>query len=76
MAIITEIYKARWQVLTEIGPFQNLNWGLISSQKTSLGIMVWMMRQNLSTIFIYLYGFQLKPMVLFDWKVTVNLHCK
>ena len=33
-------------------------------------------RQNLSTIFRYLYVFQLKPMVLFDWKVIVNLHTK
>ena len=45
-AIITEIYKAQWKVLMEIQPFQNSNQGLISRQKTSLGIMVWMTRQN------------------------------
>ena len=32
-AIITEIYKAQCQVLMEIQPFQNSNWGLISRQK-------------------------------------------
>ena len=35
-AISTEIYKARWQVLTEIQAIQILNWGLISRQETSL----------------------------------------
>ena len=31
-AIIAEIYKAQWQILTEIQPFQNLNLGPISRQ--------------------------------------------
>ena len=35
-AIITEIYKAWWQVLMEIQAIQISNWGLISRQETSL----------------------------------------
>ena len=35
-AIITKIYKAQWQVLTEIQAIQISNWGLISRQETSL----------------------------------------
>ena len=45
-AIIAEIYKARCQVLMEIQPFQNVNWGLISRQKKQSRCNGGMRRQN------------------------------
>ena len=45
-AIIAEICKARCQVLTEIQPFQNLNWGQISRQKNQSRHNGRMRRQN------------------------------
>ena len=43
-AIIAEIYKAQWQVLTEIQAiFES---GPESRQETSLGVMAWMTGQN------------------------------
>ena len=45
-AIITEIYKAQWQALTEIQPFQNSNQGPISRKKNQSRCNGGMTRQN------------------------------